>query len=115
MVKKFGGTFSRKGPDALTEELAVVLSSKTRYEFKPLFTIVYTNLRARNLANGGEEMFRLRVYEKLQDLVRKGMVDRVVTHGVKEYSGLDSLASVRPVTPVPGINPEVAVSPGVVV
>ena len=99
MAKKHGGTFSRQGPDILTEELAVILSGKTSYEFKPLFSLVYANLRARNLANGGEDMLRLRVYEKLQSLVQKGMVERALSNGVKEYVGLASLASAMPVAP----------------
>ena len=37
---------------------------KPRSEFKPLFNVVHTSLRARNAASGGEEMLRLRVYEK---------------------------------------------------
>ena len=97
MAKKYGGTLSRRGPDILTEELAMILTSKTRFEFKPLFTVVHANLRARNLANGGEEMLRLRVYEKLQELVSKGMVDKVITKGVKEYFGLASLSAALPV------------------
>ena len=99
MAKKYGGTFSRQGPDVLTEELAIILSGKTGYEFKPLFALVYANLRARKLANGGEDMLRLRVYEKLQSLVQKGMVGRVSSKGVKEYVGLVSLASALPVAP----------------
>lgn len=104
MAKKYGGTFSRQGPDILTEELAMILSGKAAYEFKPLFALVYANLRARKLANGGEDMLRLRVYEKLQSLVQKGMVERACTKGVKEYVGLASLASAMPVVP----NAEVA-------
>ena len=65
MPKTFGGTFSRRGPDIVTEELAVVLSGNTSFEFKALFEIVHANLRARNSASGGEEMLRLRAYEKL--------------------------------------------------
>ena len=102
MANKIGGTFSRRGPDILTEELAVILSGKETFEFKPLFTRVYANLRARNLASGGEEMCRLRVYEKLQALVSKGMVDKAITKGVKEYCGLASLSAALPVvTPAP--------------
>ncbi len=109
MAKKYGGTLSRRGPDVLTEELAVILSNKARFEFKPLFTVVHANLRARNLANGGEEMLRLRVYEKLQELVSKGMVDKVVTKGVKEYFGLASLSAALPVVVVPGVPEDTAV------
>ena len=45
-------------------------------------------------------MLRLRVYEKLHELVRKGMVDKTITAGVKEYLGLASLATALPVLPV---------------
>ena len=96
MAKIHRGTYSRRGPDVITEELAIVLLGKESWEFKPLFTIVYVNLRARNATSGGEEMLRLRVYEKLQALVHKGLVNRVVTRGVKEYVGLDSLSTVLP-------------------
>ena len=99
MTTKYAGMFSRRGPDILTEELAVLLSGKTRFEFKPLFSLVYANLRARKLANGGEDMLRLRLYEKLQDLVRKGMVETALSSGVKEYFGLASLATALPVLP----------------
>ena len=99
MAKKSGGTFSRRGPDILTEELAMILSGKTHFEFKPLFSLVYANLRTRNLANGGEDMLRLRVYEKLQELVNKGMVDKVTHLGVKKYSGLASLSAALPQPP----------------
>lgn len=97
MTKTYGGTFSRRGPDALTEELAVILSGKDHFEFKPLFTLVYANLRNRNMASGGEEMLRLRVYEKLQALVSRGMVNKVVSDGVKEYFGLASLSAALPI------------------
>lgn len=99
MAKTFGGTFSRRGPDVVTEELAIVLSRKQSFEFKPLFEIVHANLRERNAASGGEEMLRLRAYEKLQTLVSRGMVKKTITNTVKEYRGLASLASVLPVVP----------------
>jgi hypothetical protein len=76
--------FSRRGPDRVTEELATVLSKKASFEFKALFTIVHANLRARNAASGGEEMLRLRAYEKLQTLVQQGMVKK----NGKEYAGV---------------------------
>jgi len=68
--------FSRRGPDHVAEELATVLSKKTAYEFKELFLLVHANLRARNAASGGEEMLRLRAYEKLQNLVSAGVVKK---------------------------------------
>ena len=90
------GTFTRRGPDLITEELALVLSQKTTYEFNPLFDLVYANLLARNSGTGSEEQVRLRVYEKLQQLVGRGMVKKTTTKGVKKYRGLAALASTLP-------------------
>src|SRR5450432_4917967 len=78
--------FSRRVPDLVTEELVSVLSQKSSFEFKQLFDIVHENLRARNAASGGEEMLRLRAYEKLQNLVDRGMVRK----NGKKYKGLPS-------------------------
>src|SRR5215210_811660 len=82
--------FSRRGPDRVAEELAAVLSEKQTFEFKALFLIVHANLKANNAASGGEEMLRLRAYEKLQNLVQAGIVKKVG----KEYRGVaDAIAS----------------------
>ena len=75
-------------PDTVTEELVAVLSSRASFEFKPLFDIILLNLRERNAASGGEEMLRLRVYEKLQGLVGQGAVNRTVTGTTKKYKGV---------------------------
>src|SRR3954471_10002129 len=88
MSKPAGTTFSRRMPDNVTEELVAVLSSRASYEFKPLFDLILLNLRARNAASGGEEMLRLRVYEKLQGLVGQGAVNRTVTGITKKYKGV---------------------------
>jgi len=70
-------SFSRRRlPDLVTQELVFVLSQKGPYEFKKLFEVVYDNLRGRNAANGGQEMLRLRAYEKLQYLVLSGAVKK---------------------------------------
>ena len=88
--------FSRRLPDLVTEELASVLSSKSTFEFKELFEIVHENLKARNAASGGEEMLRLRAYEKLQNLVARGMVKK----DVKKYKGIPKqLATLQTVPP----------------
>ena len=65
-----------------------MLSSKDSFEFKPLFEIILLNLRERNAANGGEELLRLRAYEKLQGLVHQGAVTRTVTGITKKYKGV---------------------------
>src|ERR1044071_2850511 len=88
MSKSAAASFSRRMPDNLTEELVAVLSSRAWFEFKPLFDIILLNLRERNLASGGEEMLRLRVYEKLQGLVGQGAVNRTVTGITKKYKGV---------------------------
>src|SRR5580765_8803355 len=88
MSKPSGPFFSRRAPDNITEELVAVLSSKASFEFKPLFEIVLLNLRERNAASGGEEMLRLRAYEKLQGLVYQGAVKRTVTGITKKYKGV---------------------------
>src|SRR5687768_18614840 len=76
--------FSRRLPDLVTEELAAALTLRTTYEFKQLFEVVHEKLRARNAASGGEEMLRLRAYEKLQNLVARGAVRKTG----KKYKGL---------------------------
>jgi len=88
MSKPSGTFFSRRAPDIITEELVAVLSSKASFEFKPLFDILLINLRERNAASGGEEMLRLRSYEKLQSLVSQGAVDRKVNGITKKYKGV---------------------------
>ena len=65
-----------------------MLSTKASFEFKPLFDIILLNLRERNAASGGEEMLRLRAYEKLQGLVSQGAVRREVTGVTKKYKGV---------------------------
>jgi hypothetical protein len=77
-------SFSRRGPDSVTEELVAALSDSKLYEFKALFVVVHAGLRARNAASGGEEMLRLRAYEKLQNLVQQGQVKKTG----KQYKGI---------------------------
>src|ERR1700726_5001581 len=88
MSKTASASFKRRIPDNVTEELVAVLSSRASFEFKPLFDIILLNLRERNAASGGEEMLRLRVYEKLQGLVSQGAVDRTVNGITKKYKGV---------------------------
>jgi hypothetical protein len=98
--------FSRRLPDLVTEELAAVLSSRSAYEFKELFEVVHLNLRNRNAASGGEEMLRLRAYEKLQNLVARGMVKK----DGKKYKGIPKqLATLQTVPPpIPAAAPVAA-------
>src|ERR1700726_3945173 len=87
-MSKASTFFTRRAPDNVTEELVAVLSSRASFEFKPLFDIILFNLRERNAASGGEEMLRLRVYEKLQGLVHQGAVNRTANGTTKKYKGV---------------------------
>ena len=106
MVMQRKSAFSRRLPDLVTEELVSVLSRKgASFEFKQLFDVVHDRLKKRNAASGGEEMLRLRAYEKLQHLVSRNMVKK----NGKKYKGLASLANaIAPEEPLP---PAVPVAP----
>jgi len=71
----------------VTDELVVVLQDDEAYLFNGLFERVYENLKAKNAVSGGEEMLRLRAYEKLQNLVTRGLVEKKG----KTYKGLDGI------------------------
>lgn len=81
--------FSRRLPDHVTDEIINVLDSdKSKFfGFNELFENVFELLKERNAVSGGEEMLRLRAYEKLQNLVTRGLVEK----GGKEYKGLDKI------------------------
>ncbi len=81
--------FSRRVPDHVTDELVTVLSKEREVfvKFNELFAKVYANLKEKNAVSGGEEMLRLRAYEKLQDLVTRGMVEK----NGRTYRGLDRI------------------------
>jgi len=73
-------------PDAMTEEMVVALLAKPSYDFHELFGVVHQGLRARRAAAGGEDVLRLRLYEKLQKLVARGMVRKAQ----KQYSSVET-------------------------
>ncbi len=83
-------TFARRGPDRISEEIAKVLCKKKPLEFKALFVDVYESLRAKDATSGGEEMIRLRAYEKLQNFVRQGIVKKAGTTYVGDGRALAS-------------------------
>ena len=86
--------FSRRVPDHVTDELVNVLSSSETYEFNSLFKLVYDNLKLKNAVSGGEEMLRLRSYEKLQGLVGRGLCAKAG----KTYRGLEGLRAAHQAT-----------------
>lgn len=78
--------FEHAGPDFLMDELTEALRSDEWFEFELLFSQVYNKLRERKGSRRGKEMLRLRTYEKLQDLVQKGAVEKIG----KTYRGIAS-------------------------
>lgn len=66
--------FSRRAPDHVTDALVDVLADGESFEFKALFLKVYEGLKVKKAVSGGEEMLRLRCYEKLQHLANRGFV-----------------------------------------
>ena len=80
--------FSRRMPDHVTDEIVNVLTTDDKFfGFNELFGLVFERLKERNAVSGGEEMLRLRAYEKLQNLVTRGMIEK----NGKEYKGLEKL------------------------
>lgn len=80
--------FSRRLPDHVTDEIVNVLGAEDKFfGFNDLFENVFARLKERNAVSGGEEMLRLRAYEKLQNLVTRGLVEK----DGKEYKGLPRL------------------------
>ncbi len=87
MVTPRRSAFIRRSVDHVTDELVIALSGGETIEFKPLFLRVYEGLKVRNAVSGGEEMLRLRCYEKLLKLAGSGLV---LKKG-KTYCGLKGI------------------------
>jgi len=79
--------FTRRVTDHVTDGLVSILLDGRSHEFKPLFTKVYETLKLKNAVSGGEEMLRLRCYEKLLSLANRGLVKKTG----KSYLGLKGM------------------------
>src|SRR4051812_8844625 len=93
MAKTKRSSSSHRKLDLVSDELISVLSrSKSPFEFLTLFDVVHKNLRDRpeRSVHGGPTMLRMRVYEKLQILVKKGAVKKTATINRKLYLGVPS-------------------------
>ena len=80
---------SRKTPDLVTDELILILHEAGMLEFNDIFQRTVVVMKAKHMSLGGEEILRLRIYEKLQNLVSAG--------GLKgrEYTALPKLISLK--------------------
>ena len=63
---------SRKAPDLVTDELIVILHEAGMLEFNEIFQRTVVVMKEKHMSLGGEEILRLRIYEKLQNLVSSG-------------------------------------------
>ncbi|MCB1278300.1 MAG: hypothetical protein KDL09_17070 [Prosthecobacter sp.] len=64
-----------------------VLSTGETFEFKDLFARVFEGLKLKNAVSGGEEMLRLRSYEKILKLTNSGLVQKIG----KSYRALEGI------------------------
>ena len=68
---------NRRLPDYVMDELISLLKEDSEERgFNEIFETIYEKLKQRKAVSGGEEMLRLRCYEKLQSLVEQGLVVR---------------------------------------
>src|SRR3954466_7830789 len=100
--------FTRRIVDHVTDGLVSVLSDGVSYEFKALFTKVYEGLKLKNAVSGGEEMLRLRCYEKLQKLTSRGLVEKKL----KNYRGLKGLEEATSIHAFARIDASIAAAAG---
>ncbi len=63
---------SRKTPDLVTDELIIILHEAGMLEFNDIFQRTVIVMKQKHMSLGGEEILRLRIYEKLQGLVSAG-------------------------------------------
>lgn len=71
--------------------MLVVLSESDIILFNDIFEKVLVSMKQKGISTGGEEILRLRIYEKLQTLVSQGALQKCG----KEYTVLDKLSSIR--------------------
>lgn len=81
--------FTRRPPDRLSQALFVAFRNQPtrRWSFNELMDVIVAMLRKHNLLAGSDDMYRLRAYEKLQNMVGRALVEKVG----KEYSFTDAI------------------------
>lgn len=91
-MKANGNTHaSRRVSDQIREEIIDALLGSGMLEFNEIFVCVVDSLKKKGLATGGEEILKLRIYEKLQTLVSLGALQKKG----KEYTELPKLGEVK--------------------
>ena len=80
---------SRKTPDLVADELILILHEAGMLEFNDIFQRTVAVMKEKHMSLGGEEILRLRIYEKLQNLVSAGgLMKRPRIHGPPQADGL---------------------------
>ncbi len=105
MAIKRAGSFKRRVVDHVTDELVNILSDGESYEFQALFAKTYAALKLKNAVSGGEEMLRLRCYEKLLSLASRGLVMKTG----RNYLGLKGLEAATSVQTMARMDAQIAV------
>lgn len=97
-MKRHDYRFSHRLPDHVSIEMAhALINHKGPVGFNDLFDKTFEVLKRKNLVSGGEEMLRLRAYEKLQLMVTRGLVRKTG----KEYESTSGLSKEYPREPKP--------------
>lgn len=63
---------SRKSPDLVTDELIDIMQNAGVLEFNEIFLQMLSTMKEKKMPMSGEEILRLRIYDKLQNLVSAG-------------------------------------------
>jgi hypothetical protein len=83
----------RRRKDYASEELVAALLARPTYTFGDVFQVVNERLKARKVSSVGEEMLRLRVYERLQTFVSQGLVKKAGQEYTAVRSAVQALAA----------------------
>lgn len=89
---------SKRVTDIVRQEVIDVLLCAEIIEFNSIFLQVSTNMKQKNYSTGGEEILRLRIYEKLQALVSEGGIRKKG----KEYEKYPKLQEIKDNSDIPG-------------
>ena len=91
MLEDRRSSSSRQTPDLVTDELIIILHEAGMLEFNDIFQRTVIVMKQKHMSLGGEEILRLRIYEKLQGLVSAG---GLVKKG-REYTAQPKLITLK--------------------
>lgn len=83
------------GPDKILETMVAALSEGKWMEFDDLYEVVRDRIFGEKPGEQAEEKLKLRVYERLQELFRKGHLVRIWVGTEKKYRMFGSRTMVQ--------------------